>query len=164
MKTKEAFAALSDQLMKGAFLTVSDGKNVNTMTIGWATTGIAWGKPVMTVMVRYSRHTYDIIKNAASFTVSIPDAGSMKEELAYMGTKSGKDHDKYSETGLRCVKSRSVASPVIEGCRAYYECEIIYRQAMDPSGILPSGKAVERFYEGNNDFHVIFYGEIKECY
>ena len=164
MNKKEAFALMSDQLAKGAFLTVSDGKAVNTMTIGWATTGIVWGKDVMTVMVRYSRHTYDIIKNASSFTVSIPSVGEMKSELALMGTKSGRDMDKYKATGLKLKDAKSVDTPVIEGAAAYYECDIIYTQAMDPSGIIPGKGVQERYYEGNNDYHVIFYGEIKECY
>ena len=29
---------------KGAFLTVKDGKRVNTMTIGWANIGYQWKK------------------------------------------------------------------------------------------------------------------------
>ena len=164
MERKDAFDILTEQLPAGAFLTVGKGNRANTMTIGWATEGIVWGRDVMTVMVRYSRHTYDFIKDASSFTVSVPEPGTMKKELAFMGTKSGRDYDKYAETGLVLADSRSVDSPVIEGCAAYYECDIIYRQAMDPYSIIPGKGVQERYYEANNDYHVIYYGQILERY
>lgn len=164
MERKEAFDLLTKQLKPGAFLTVKSGDAVNSMTIGWATEGIVWGKNVMTVMVRYSRHTYDLIKNAKTFTVSVPNLNTMNKELAYMGTKSGRDFDKYEETGLVLKDAKSVDTPVIDGCGAYYECDIIYRQAMDPSGIIPGKGVQEKYYENNNDYHVIYYGEIVNCY
>lgn len=164
MERKDAFDLLSRQLPKGAYLTVSDGKRVNTMTIGWATEGVVWGRDVMTVMVRYSRHTYDIIKNAKSFTVSVPAYGTQKEELAFMGSKSGRDFDKYEKTGLQTAPARKVDTPVIKGCSAYYECDIIYSQTMEPKGIVMGKGVQEKYYESNNDYHVIFYGEILGCY
>ena len=39
------------QIKEGAFLTVQAGKALNTMTIGWATLGFAWKKPMMMVIV-----------------------------------------------------------------------------------------------------------------
>ena len=47
-----------DQIKKGAFLTVKSGDVINTMTIGWATIGYVWRKPIIMVDVRLSRHTY----------------------------------------------------------------------------------------------------------
>jgi flavin reductase (DIM6/NTAB) family NADH-FMN oxidoreductase RutF len=52
------------QLPKGAFLTVKDGDRLNTMTIGWGSIGWIWQKPILMVMVRYSRHTYELIDKA----------------------------------------------------------------------------------------------------
>jgi hypothetical protein len=34
------------QIRPGAFLTVKSGEALNTMTIGWATIGYVWGKPI----------------------------------------------------------------------------------------------------------------------
>lgn len=158
------FELLSSQLPQGAFLTVKDKDRVNTMTIGWATEGIVWGKEVLTVMVRYSRYTYELIKNADSFTVSVPEPDKMKKELAVMGSKSGRDMDKYRETGLVLSDSREVDTPVVKGCSAYYECDILYRQAMEPASIIKGKGVQERYYESNSDYHVIIYGEIKKCY
>ncbi len=78
------------QIMEGAFLTVKVGTELNTMTIGWATIGFAWRKPILMVMVRNSRHTFSIIEKAADYTVSAPN-GNMKKAIAFCGTKSGRD-------------------------------------------------------------------------
>ena len=134
------------------------------MVIGWATVGRVWGKDIMTVMVRFSRNTYDLIKNADSFTVSVPEYDTMKKEIAFMGTKSGRDFDKYKETGLTLADAQSVESPVINEAKLHYECKIVYKQSMDPTGIIDYENIEKRFYEGNNDYHMIFYGEILNVY
>lgn len=164
METKEAFDLLNKQLPKGVFLTVKNKDKVNTMVIGWATVGRVWGKDIMTVMVRFSRNTYDLIKNADSFTVSVPEYDTMKKEIAFMGTKSGRDFDKYKETGLTLSDAQSVESPVINEAKLHYECKIVYKQSMDPTGIIDYKNVEKRFYEGNNDYHMIFYGEILNVY
>lgn len=164
MVTKEAFDLLNNQLPKGVFLTVKNKNKVNTMTIGWASVGKVWGKDIMTVMVRYSRHTYDLIKEAESFTVSVPEFNTLKKELAFMGTKSGRDFDKYKETNLTLQMANKVQSPIIEEAKVHFECRVVYKQAMDPSGIMDIDNIEKRYYEGNNDYHVIYYGEILDCY
>lgn len=42
-----------EQLRKGAFLTLKDGDEVNTMTIGWGSISVIWNKPIFMVAVRY---------------------------------------------------------------------------------------------------------------
>ena len=61
-----------DKIKSGAFLTVKSGDRLNTMTIGWATFGVVWSKPIMMVAVRSSRHTFGIIEAARDFTVTVP--------------------------------------------------------------------------------------------
>lgn len=73
------------KIEKGAFPTVRAGRRLNTMTIGWATIGFCWRKPILMVAVRDSRHTYTIIEDAADFTVSIP-SGGMQEAIMFCGT------------------------------------------------------------------------------
>ena len=86
---------LNDQLGQGAFLTVRNGDVINTMTIGWGSIGIMWGKPVLMVPVRYSRVTYELLQTADEFTVMVPTNGTMKKELAFAGSKSCREVDKF---------------------------------------------------------------------
>ena len=82
------------KIKKGAFLTVKSESGLNTMAIGWATFGVVWQKPIMMVAVRSSRHTFGIIEGARDFTVTVLKGG-MEEEIAFCGSKSGRNVDKF---------------------------------------------------------------------
>ena len=55
----------------GVFLNVG-GETPNTMTIGWASVGYLWKKPVFIALVRRQRYTYNLLERAGEFTVSVP--------------------------------------------------------------------------------------------
>ena len=154
---EEALAALE----KGAFLNVRDDGADNTMTIGWGSIGYIWRKPVLMVMVRYSRHTYEMLNKSGEFTVSIPFGDGFKKELGVCGIKSGRDIDKFQTCNLKKVKAHRVNAPLISGCNLHYECKVIYSQVLELSQ-LEMGLS-NKFYN-NNDLHVLFYGEILGTY
>jgi flavin reductase (DIM6/NTAB) family NADH-FMN oxidoreductase RutF len=147
------------QIKKGAFLTVRVDDQVNTMTIGWATIGFCWRKPVFMVAVRDSRHTFSLIENAPDFTVSVP-AEHMKDEIMYCGTKSGKDVDKFSALNLGTMDGRQVLSPVIDIAGTHFECRIVYKSAMNPGFMVTE---FEKLYP-EKDYHTLYFGEIVACY
>ncbi len=149
------------QLPKGAFLTVKEGDRVNTMTIGWGSIGFMWQKPVITVMVRHSRYTFDLINKASDFSVSLPSSGELKKSLAAAGTKSGRDVDKFKDYNLTAFPANHITSPIIAECDLIFECKLVFKQVMDPDNLDSSIR--EKSY-ANNDFHVIYYGEILDCY
>ena len=149
------------QLPKGAFLTVKDGDRLNTMTIGWGSIGYMWRKPIIMVAVRYSRYTYDLIENAQDFTVSFPHTNEMKLPLAEAGTKSGRYIDKFKELPLTTQDALITESPAIVGSNLIFECKTIFKQPMEEKYLDPEIKA--KFYS-NNDYHVLYYGEILACY
>lgn len=163
MKEVDCMSVVEDSMSKirqGAFLTVRSGDALNTMTIGWATFGVVWSKPIMMVAVRSSRHTFGIIEKAADFTVTVP-AGDMHRETAYCGSNSGRDVDKFKMCRLQTAASRQVISPVIKTRGRHYECKIIYRSAVDPARL-------DRDYDSSlypkKDYHTLYFGEIKACY
>lgn len=159
---KQPVPEVIERLSKeGVFLNSAFEDKKNTMTIGWGSIGVIWGRPVFIVAVRYSRHSYELINKSGVFTVSIPRENELKKELAFCGSKSGRDLDKFEECRLTPVKGRSVDAPIIEECETHYECRVVYKQAMEPA--LIDEKIDARFYS-NNNFHVIFYGEIVDCY
>ena len=147
------------RIEEGAFLTVRAGDRVNTMTIGWATLGVAWKQPVMMVMVRDSRHTFGIMEEATDFTVSVPSR-DMKEEIAYCGTASGRDVDKFSDCQLATANGRHVVSPIIQSPGIHFECKIVYRNAIDPTHLT---RSYDYLYP-EKDYHTLYFGEIVACY
>lgn len=147
-------------LAAGAFLTAGTLEKSNTMTIGWGSIGFMWRKPVFTVMVRPSRFTYQFIEQAGEFTVSIP-ASNMQQAIAICGSISGRDKDKLSVAGLKQQASKMVKTPVIAGCDLYYECKVLYKQAMIPSA---TPEEITSACYADGDFHVFYFGEIVAAY
>ncbi|GAB4540068.1 MAG: flavin reductase family protein [Anaerolineae bacterium] len=149
-----------EQIREGAFLTVRAGQALNTMTIGWATIGYVWSRPIMMVAVRLSRHTFSLIEQATDFTVSIP-ALDMAQELDFCGTRSGRDYDKFKECNLPVAPGQRVNSPIIHVPGLHYENKIVYKSAMDPTFLSPElGRAL---YPAR-DYHTLYFGEIVDCY
>ena len=145
----------------GAFLVAQDkdGK-VNVMTIGWATIGYVWTKPMMTVYVRPTRYTYEILENAKTFSVCVPSAGKLKQELIFCGTNSGRMLDKVKQCHFTMIKGKLKDTQLIEGCKHYYECEIVEKNKVLPETL--SKDIIDNLYP-KRDFHTVYYGEIKHA-
>jgi flavin reductase (DIM6/NTAB) family NADH-FMN oxidoreductase RutF len=148
------------QIKKGAFLTVKSGESINTMTIGWATIGYVWRKPIVMVAVRLTRHTFGIIETAEDFTVTIPSS-DMKKEMVFCGTKSGRDCDKFKECNLQISDSQKATTPIIKVPGIHYECKIVYKSAMDPAYL---NREYDTELYPQKDYHTLYFGEIVDCY
>jgi flavin reductase (DIM6/NTAB) family NADH-FMN oxidoreductase RutF len=149
-----------NRIRKGAFLIVKSGEALNTMAIGWATFGVVWKKPIMMVTVRLTRHTFGIIETATDFCVTIP-LGDMSKEIAFCGSKSGRDVDKFKACNLEISASRQVVSPIIKTAGRHYECNIVYKSAMDPAYL---DKGYDTSIYPQKDYHTLYFGEILACY
>lgn len=150
-----------NQLRKGAFLTTKVADKVNTMTIGWGFIGYMWNKPCMMVVVRYSRYTYELMEKSKDFSVSVPLSNDLKSQLAFCGSKSGRDMDKIEACNLTLAPSLSINTPIISDCELHYECELVYKREMDPKEL---AQFIDDKNYPNDCYHVMYYGEIKEIY
>ena len=92
----------AEQLKRGAFLMIKG----NPMTIGWGQFGVLWGRPTFTVYVRRSRYTHELLEQTNTFTVSVPASDTMKKELSFCGTKSGRDLNKMDALQASLFPSR----------------------------------------------------------
>jgi len=155
----EIAPAVMKHIQEGAFLTVAAKRQTNVMTIGWALVGILWQKPVMMVAVRNSRHTFGLIEEAESFTVSVPTK-DRKKELDLCGTMSGRAVDKFKECKLATRKAQKVSSPVLDIPGYHYECRRLYKSALDPTMM---DQELEDLYP-KKDYHTLYFGEIVACY
>lgn len=136
-----------------ALLSVNDGEKFNSMTVSWGAVGELWGKDIAICFVRPQRYTYEFMENNEYFSLSFFD--SHKKELGVFGHKSGRDCDKYEETGL---------TPVVDGEFEYcaeaeyvFLCRKIAFQDMSPDGFLD--KSIEDCYPAH-DYHRTYVGEI----
>lgn len=147
------------QIEKGAFLTVAAGEKINIMTIGWASLGFIWGRPMMTILVRKSRYTWTLMEQAKDFTVSVPIVDAQKA-LEICGTQSGRKIDKREKCGIEFFPAEKVTSPIIDLPGIHYECKIVYKTPLDPSQLI---EAYKHLYP-EKDFHTFYFGEIVYSY
>ena len=160
----DAIQATTDHLQHGGvFLTVAgeDGQAPNTMTIGWGSVGCIWSRPVFTVLVRPQRHTFDMIHKAKEFTVSVPTKNPLKKELAFAGTQSGRDVNKFDGHGLTAIPAQEVSAPIVGECGLHFECRTVMNGFM--MGDTMDQEIKDRCYP-QNDLHELFFGEIVACY
>ena len=157
---------ITENIGKGILLTTCVDGKPNTMTIGWGTLGVQWGKPIFIAYVRQSRHTKTLLDQNGEFTVNIPMEQVDKNALAVCGTKSGRDMDKFAQLGLTAVAGRTVRVPAIKEFPLTLECKVIYKQDQELKSICP--EALDRYYGkgtvNENDFHTAYYGEITAAY
>ena len=148
-------------MKKGILLTTKVNDEVNTMTIGWGTMGIEWGRPVFIAYVRESRYTHEMIEKSGEFTVNIPVGSVDKKILSVCGTKSGRDMDKIKELGLTLVEPENISVPGIKELPLTLECKVLYRMEQTLDTI--PGDIIEKYYP-NGDFHYAYYGQIVGAY
>lgn len=136
-----------------------DGK-ANIMTIGWYTMGFSWGMPLVTVMVRPSRYTYQGMEHSGCFTVNVPTA-KMNKAMAICGSKSGRDIDKFTACGLTQEKAQNVLAPCVAECPIVYECQIVHASDVLPERL--SDEIITSAYN-DGDYHRIYFGKLIATY
>jgi len=157
----ELFSSVSRVLDDVGLLLVSvdtEGKP-NVMAIGWGAAGPIWSIPTFITLVRPSRYTHGLIKQAMDFTVNVPSKG-LERAVSICGTLSGRNTDKFARTRLTPAKAKSTASPIIKECVAHFECKVVCQLDMNKKAIQPH---IRRAYR-SGDFHTLFIGKILHSY
>jgi flavin reductase (DIM6/NTAB) family NADH-FMN oxidoreductase RutF len=148
-------------LEDGLLLVTADATGKpNVMTIGWATIGSIWARPIMIVLVRPSRHSFSRLEEVPDFTVNVAPR-ELAEAVAHCGEVSGRDRDKFADSGLTVTPSRHVRAPIIEQCVVHYECRAVHRNDLAPAAITQG--IIDQFYP-EGDFHRVYFGEIVAAY
>lgn len=155
----------------GILLTTKRGEEVNTMTIGWGTIGIEWGRPIFIAYVRESRYTKQLLEENGEFTINIPMGEVDKAILGICGTKSGRSMNKIEELGLHLEDPISISVPGIKELPLTLECKVLYKQKQDlsavPEDILARYYPVEddHLHPGSErDYHIAYYAQILKAY
>ncbi|MGI6721818.1 MAG: flavin reductase family protein [Anaerovoracaceae bacterium] len=94
----------------------------NIITVAW--TGIVNSNPPMTyVSIRRERFSHHLISESGEFCINL-----VTEQLVratdWCGVQSGKDHDKFAETGLTMEECSRVSCPSIKESPLCLECRV----------------------------------------
>ena len=100
----------------------TDGPVQDVMTAAWAGT-VCSDPPMVSVSVRESRYTYELIKKSGEFAVCLTDRALLRATDT-CGVISGRQEDKFARCGLTKVPAGSLSfapaiaeSPLYLGCR-----------------------------------------------
>ncbi|MBQ2714066.1 MAG: flavin reductase family protein [Clostridia bacterium] len=146
---------MHEYLNKGAFLVAGKDKP-NVMTVSWGMIGVMWRKKIVVVPVRESRYTKEFLDKEGEFTLSVPFE-KMSKEIAFCGTKSGREVDKFEALGLKKVKGEKVDTYKVGGCDAYFECRVLAKIPLT-ADMLPD--EVKEIAYQDSDYHTLYIGEV----
>ena len=132
------------------------GEKANIITIAW--TGTVCTNPAMLyISVRPERYSYDIIRETGEFVVNLTTE-KLAKATDYCGVRSGRDVDKFKETGLTAVPGPVTGCPMVEESPVNLECRVKEIKALGSHDLfLAEVVAVhvsEDYMEGNGRFRL----------
>jgi flavin reductase (DIM6/NTAB) family NADH-FMN oxidoreductase RutF len=102
--------------------TFDENGQPNVMTVAWG--GVCCSKPpCVAISIRKATHTYASIMLNEAFTINVPGESHLKA-ADYFGIASGKNVNKFIETGLTPEKSGLVNAPYISEFPLVLECRL----------------------------------------
>jgi len=99
-----------------------DNGKPNIITLAWSMP-ISLDPPMVAISIAPGRHSHGLISRSKEFVVNVPTVEIARETL-YCGRHSGRDVDKFKETGLTASPAKKVGCPIIKECIAHLECRV----------------------------------------
>lgn len=97
--------------------------NDNILTIAWAGTTCS-DPPMLSISVRPERYSNYMIAETGEFVVNLTTEALVRA-TDFCGVKSGRDVDKWKETGLTREKADIVGAPLIKESPVNIECVVV---------------------------------------
>lgn len=98
-------------------------EHANIITLAWAGT-VNSEPPMLSISVRKERYSHTIIKDSGVFGVNLVSKDIVKQ-CDYCGVKSGRDTDKFADTGLTKFQGTATGVPLIAESPASLECRVV---------------------------------------
>ncbi len=92
-------------------------------------TPIAWAMPasgspkLMAVAFAHKRYSLELLVKAKCFCINVPDV-TLEDRVMFCGKNSGRDTDKFAETGLTPLPCDKICSIYVDECIAHIECAV----------------------------------------
>ncbi|MBR0204531.1 MAG: flavin reductase [Synergistaceae bacterium] len=156
-KKYEAFNIFDKEWGLAAAGTLSD---FDGCTIGWGSMGEIWGlpnesRPIITIYVNPLRYTADYLLKHEYFSVSFFDM-KYRRDLAILGSKSGRDTDKFALTSL--TPSEHSGTVIFNEADLTFICRKLYWEQFNFEHLVPE---VQEFYtKHKHPTHYEFIGEV----
>ena len=105
-----------------------EGERPNIITVAWTGT-ICTNPPMLYISVRPQRYSYDILCETGEFVLNLTTK-KLAKATDYCGVRSGRDVDKFKETGLTAVPALHVKAPMIAESPVNIECRVTEKKEL----------------------------------
>lgn len=158
MKMEQIEVKDSHRLINAGSIILISCRYADTKTV----TPIAWHAPMsgtpklIGVAIAKKHFSMELIEKSGSYCINLPEY-SLLEQVKYCGSVSGKNVDKFSESGLTYADCTNIDNVYIPECAARIECEIqeiislgdhnlavgLVRSAWCTEGIMTGNKTID---------------------
>lgn len=97
----------------------------NVMAVTWWTK-VSFKPNLYLICIGKTRYSHDLIRKGKCFVINFMPF-ELKDKILFCGKNSGKDVDKFKETGLTKQKAEKINCPIIKESLAYLECKVAKR-------------------------------------
>ncbi len=104
-------------------VTCRDKGKDNIITLSWHSP-VSFKPQLYCIMVAFARFSHDMIKNSKAFCVNFMSIDD-EEKVAFCGTESGRDMDKFKEADLGKEECKKIGCPRIKEALGYLECKVV---------------------------------------
>lgn len=98
------------------------GGESNIITVAWTGT-VCTNPPMAYISVRPERYSYEMIKKSGEFVINLTTK-ELAEATDFCGVRSGRDLNKWKETGLTPIPASTVKAPLIAESPVNIECRV----------------------------------------
>lgn len=100
----------------------STPEEYNLVTVAWTGT-LCTNPPMCYIALRPERHSYEIIRREMEFVINLTTE-EMARATDWCGVRSGRDYNKFAETGLTPAPAAVVKAPVVAEAPLSIECRV----------------------------------------
>ena len=109
--------------LPAVMVSVTDGKGQDDIiTVAWTGT-VCTNPPMVYISVRPSRFSHHMLMETGEFVINLTTE-KLTRATDYCGVRSGRDVDKFKETGLTKEKAEFVKAPMIKESPVSIECRV----------------------------------------
>jgi len=144
-------------------VTSGDMKNPNVMTFSWQTPVNTANPCLILLVMHHARYSYELIKKNQELVINVPGE-ELLEQTHYVGSVTGRNRDKFRESGLTPVPAKCVEPPLINECAGHLECRVVETFSMQKHDLIISevvrAAADPELFDGKwntEKFHTLHY-------
>jgi len=121
----------------GCVVLVTSGtmQNPNVMTFSWQTPVNNADPCLILLAISHVRYSYELIKQNHELVINIPGE-ELLEQTDLVGQGTGRNRDKFAESGLTPVAAGMVEPLLIEECAGHLECRLVETFKMQSHDLL----------------------------